>query len=368
MKRIGLYIHIPFCLQKCAYCDFYSIAGRDEALQARYIDALILHMKTLSDRMEDRVFDTVYIGGGTPGLLSADLLVKLMDGIKESFTLSEAAEITLETNPAVTDLAKFQALRAAGINRLSMGMQSAEQSVLKTLGRLHTFDQFAETFNDARMAGFENLSADVMYALPGQTVNGLLDTLHSLISLSPEHISMYGLKVEENTPFGRMGEKLPLPDEDTQCEMYERACRLLEQRGYHRYEISNFAKEGYESRHNLRYWQREEYLGLGPAAHSFVDGVRYSYPRDVMAYITAVEEGRLPETDSQVIVSEAEAKEESIMLGLRLAKGIVADAAMLEKCRNYLRYGFMEQKGDRIAFTTKGFLVSNTILAYLMEE
>lgn len=367
MKRIGLYIHIPFCLQKCAYCDFYSIPGRDEALQKRYIHALTLHMKTLSATMEDRVFDTVYIGGGTPGLLTAEMLTILMNGIKDNFTLAADAEITLETNPAVADEAKFRVMREAGINRLSMGMQSSEQSVLKTLGRLHTFHQFAETFQEARRAGFENLSADVMYALPGQTVEGLLDTLQALIALSPEHISMYGLKVEENTPFGRIGDRLALPDEDTQCEMYERACELLEESGYHRYEISNFARDGYESRHNLRYWQREEYLGLGPAAHSFVDGVRYSYPRSIEDYISPLEQGRLPEPDSCVTLTPAEAKDEEIMLGLRLAKGIVTDDDLLHKCQSYLRYGYMEQKGDRIAFTTKGFLVSNMILAELLE-
>ena len=368
MKRIGLYIHIPFCQQKCAYCDFYSIPGRDESLQNRYINALTLHMKTLSATMEDRVFDTVYIGGGTPGLLTEEMLTTLMNGIKLYFHLAENAEITLETNPAVTNEAKFRIMRELGINRISMGMQSSDPSVLKTLGRLHTFDQFAETYNAARRAGFENISADVMYALPGQTVSGLLDTLRSLIALSPEHVSMYGLKVEENTPFGRMGEKLSLPDEDTQCEMYERACELLENAGYHRYEISNFAKSGYESQHNLRYWHREEYLGLGPAAHSFVDGVRYSYPRDIENYISALEQGRLPETDSRVMITPAEAKDEEVMLGLRLAEGIVADNDLLAKCRNYLRYGFMEQKGDRIAFTTKGFLVSNTILTELMDD
>ena len=368
MKRIGLYIHIPFCLQKCAYCDFYSIAGNDVALQKRYIHALTLHMKTLSAKMEDRVFDTVYIGGGTPGLLTTEMLTMLMNGIKENFRLSDDAEITLETNPAVAKLEKFKTMRTLGINRISMGMQSSQSNVLHTLGRPHTFDQFVESYTDARMAGFKNLSADVMYALPKQTVEGLLDTLQSLIALSPEHISMYGLKVEENTLFGRMGDHLQLPDEDTQCEMYERACELLEQSGYHRYEISNFAKAGYESRHNLRYWQREEYLGLGPAAHSFVNSVRYSYPRDIMSYITALEQGSLPSTDSSVCITPAEANVEKIMLGLRLAKGIVATDELLLKCENYLRYGFMERKDKRIAFTTKGFLVSNTILAELLEE
>lgn len=367
MKRLGLYIHIPFCLQKCAYCDFYSIPNSDVAVQKRYINALILHMETLSAPMEDRVFDTVYIGGGTPGLLSEDLLTALMNGIRDHFRLAENAEITLETNPAVADETKLRAIRSLGINRLSIGMQSSEETLLRKLGRLHSFEQFTETLRSARCVGFDNLSADVMYALPGQTVEGLLETLRVLIDLSPEHISMYGLKVEENTPFGKMGDRLALPDEDTQCEMYESACALLESAGYQRYEISNFARTGYESRHNLRYWRREEYLGLGPAAHSFIGGVRFSYPRSIDAYMTALEQGRLPETDSFEPITPMEAEAESIMLGLRLAEGISATDALLKRCENYIRYGFMEHRNGRIAFTTKGFLVSNTILAELIE-
>lgn len=367
MKKIGLYIHIPFCLQKCAYCDFYSLPNSNEAVQKRYINALILHMETLSATMEDRVFDTVYIGGGTPGILSADLLSRLMNGIQKHFHLSEDTEITLETNPAVADESKLRVMHSLGINRLSVGMQSAEASILRRLGRLHTLGQFTDTFRVARRAGFDNLSGDIMYALPGQTVESLLDTLDTLIELEPEHISMYGLKVEQNTPFGRMGNRLTLPDEDTQCAMYESACALMEKAGYRRYEISNFARKGYESRHNLRYWHREEYLGLGPAAHSFIDGVRCSYPRSIDAYVSALEEGRLPATDSYEVLTTADASAESIMLGLRLAEGIPETNELLRKCESYFRYGFMQRKNGRIAFTTKGFLVSNTILAELIE-
>lgn len=367
MKKIGLYIHIPFCLQKCAYCDFYSIPNSDEAMQRRYINALNLHMKTLSAIMEDRVFDTVYIGGGTPGILSSDLLDELMKEVRASFQLTDDAEITLETNPALANEEKFRLMRSLGINRLSIGMQSADDQILRKLGRIHNFDQFAETFRLARRAGFENLSGDVMYALPGQTVDQLLDTLHALIALEPEHISMYGLKVEDNTPFGRMGDRLELPDEDTQCAMYESACDLLDNAGYHRYEISNFARDGFESRHNLRYWHREEYLGLGPASHSFVNGVRYSYSRSIEDYMRALEQGRLPSTDSYESITPSDSLSESIMLGLRLAEGIPETDELLRKCENYLRYGFMERQNGRIAFTTKGFLVSNTILADLIE-
>ncbi len=366
MRSIGLYIHIPFCRQKCAYCDFYSIPGGNVNLQERYVNALLMQINSLSSRVEDRLFDTVYLGGGTPGLLPAELLCKLLVELKTAFHITPDAEITLETNPAVADEDKLIALRTVGYNRLSMGMQTADPALLHKLGRLHSPDEFAETFLAARRAGFSNISADVMYALPGQTVDGLLQTLRTLITLSPEHISMYGLKVEKNTPFGRLGDRLILPDEDTQCEMYERACALLQSAGYPRYEISNFAQPGYESRHNLRYWRRGEYLGLGPSAHSFVDGERYSYPRALEAYIGAIEEGSAPATDSFVRLTEADAAEEAIMLGLRLEEGISLTEALAERTAPYIRHGFMERRGDRIAFTTKGFLVSNMILAEII--
>lgn len=365
-KSTGLYIHIPFCRRKCAYCDFYSVS--DLSVMDRYIDALCAHIAALQVPKADRIFDTVYFGGGTPGLLSASRMDRLFDAILSCFSVAGEAEITAEINPAAVSREDLISYRQTGINRLSIGLQSADNVELQRLSRLHDFEGFSDTFRHARQAGFDNISVDLMYGIPGQSVDGLLDSIRTLCEISPEHISLYGLKIEENTPFGRMGDRLILPDEDSQCDMYERAVDLLAGYGYFRYEISNFAKKGYESRHNLRYWQCGEYLGLGPAAHSYMDGVRYGYARDLYGYIEALEQGRVPEkTDVQVIPPD-ERDRERIMLGLRLEEGVQTDEELLNKAKKYLSAGYMQTQNGRLSFTTKGFLVSNPILADLLDE
>lgn len=366
MRNCGLYIHIPFCLQKCAYCDFYSFSS-DKKTKDSYINALTLHMKRLSPSMEDVCIDTVYIGGGTPGLLSPSQMGYMLAMIYKCFHIHPQAEISMETNPAADASETLLAARRGGVNRLSIGLQSVHERELKTLGRLHRYDEFLETIKVARDVGFENISADLMYGIPHQTLGSLTESIDRLAALKPTHISLYGLRVEEGTPFGRMGDDLILPDEDAQCEMYTQAVRRLSEYGYQRYEISNFALNGFECRHNLRYWQRDEYLGLGPGAHSFYNGVRYSYPRSLDDYVKALEQGSLPVTDSFEPVTPDDIKTEEIILGLRLAKGIMATDVLLNKCRNYLREGFMEINNGRLTFTTKGFLVSNAILAELID-
>lgn len=365
MKSTGLYIHIPFCLRKCAYCDFYSLTDLSPA--DRYTDALRTHLALVRDAMAGRVFDTVYLGGGTPGLLGAGRIDRLFDAILSCLNVPGDAEITLEINPAAGtgDLAAF---RQIGINRLSIGLQSAHDAELKMLGRLHGFDTFVQTFRAARTAGFDNISADLLYGIPGQSVDGLMDSLSSLCALEPEHISLYGLKIEENTPFGQMGGRLILPDEDVQCEMYGKAVDFLAGNGYLRYEISNFARKGYQSRHNLRYWKCGEYLGLGPAAHSYLDGVRYGYPRDLRGYMDAIGRGKLPDVCERQEITPREHIREAVLLGLRLEEGIPADAAIAAKAERYVSAGFMRTDGGRLAFTTKGFLVSNPIIADLLED
>ncbi len=365
MKKCGLYIHIPFCLQKCAYCDFYS-KSTDEATKAAYIRALNLHMKRLSLSMEDVCVDTVYIGGGTPGLLTPEQLTNLLDTMHRAFHIHPDAEISMETNPAADAAATLAVACEGGVNRLSIGLQSVHECELKTLGRLHRYAEFEATVKDARSVGFGNISADLMYGIPHQTTDSLLASVDALSALEPTHISLYGLRVEEGTPFGRMGDRLILPDEDRQCEMYERAVERLSDNGYRRYEISNFAAEGYECRHNLRYWKREEYIGLGPAAHSYYDGIRYSYPRSLSDYISALEQGSLPPRDACDLITPSDAANERIMLGLRLERGIEVDEALLSTCEPYLSGGFMWTKDGKIGFTTKGFLVSNTILASII--
>lgn len=366
MRSCGLYIHIPFCLQKCAYCDFYSLST-DEATKTAYIQALTLHMKRLSQHMEDVCIDTVYIGGGTPGLLSPKQMTDLLDAMHASFYIHPQAEISMETNPAADAAATLSAARNGGVNRLSVGLQSVHDIELQTLGRLHRIGEFADTLKSARAVGFENISVDLMYGIPHQSVESLIESIDRLSSYHPTHISLYGLRVEEETPFGRMGEKLTLPNEDDQCEMYERAVEQLSAYGYHRYEISNFEKDGNVCRHNLRYWQRGEYIGLGPGAHSFFDGVRYSYPRSINHYITRLAEGELPSYEAYDALHAEDIENERIMLGLRLECGIEADDALLSDCMPYIRGGFMWNRDHRIGFTTKGFLVSNVILASIIK-
>ncbi len=365
MKRCGLYIHIPFCIQKCAYCDFYSMPAND-GMKAAYIHALSLHMRRISPRMEDICFDTVYIGGGTPGLLAPHLLTELLKTMKSFFSIDPKAEISMETNPAVGCKESLLSARQEGVNRLSIGLQSAHYRELQRLGRLHSFDDFIETLKSARAVGFENLSADLMYGIPEQSVDSLLQSVEHLCALKPTHISLYGLRVEPDTSLGRLGSRLILPDEDSQCDMYEQAVKRLTEVGYHRYEISNFARSGYACRHNLRYWQQGEYIGLGAAAHSFYKGVRYSYVRSVQEYINALEQGRLPPYDAYDRLTARDVINERVMLGLRLEEGIEADEKLIFACRDYLKGGFMWERNGRIGFTTKGFLVSNEILSSLL--
>lgn len=365
LSPIGLYLHIPFCARKCAYCDFYSLT--DLTLADRYVDALTTQMTLLSGQMQHRLFDTVYIGGGTPSLLGGKRMDALFDAVLSRFSVSADAEITVEVNPATIDINDLRTFRQIGINRLSIGLQSANDGELSGLSRLHDFDGFLATFKSARAAGFDNLSVDLMYGIPGQTPDSLRETLSTVCNLFPEHISLYGLKVEPNTPFGRMGDTLILPDEEAQCEMYETAVELLTEHGYHRYEISNFAKAGCESRHNLRYWHGEEYLGLGPAAYSYLDGVRFSCPRDLPSYLAALEQGRLPAEIDRQIISGKEREKERIMLGLRLEEGVPAAPNLCWRAKQYIEAGFMKVSDGRLSFTTKGFLVSNPILADLIE-
>ncbi|MGM9636352.1 MAG: radical SAM family heme chaperone HemW [Eubacteriales bacterium] len=365
-KKTGLYLHIPFCARKCAYCDFYSLT--DLSLADRYLNALCTHIALFGEKMQDRLFDSVYIGGGTPSLMGAKRMDAFFDCLLSCFSITADAEITAEVNPATVDAEELQIFHEIGINRLSIGLQSANDRELSNLSRLHDFDGFLATFRAAREAGFDNLSVDLMYGIPGQTPGSLFETLKTVCDLSPEHLSLYGLKVEPNTPFGRMEKDLLLPDEDAQCEMYETAVDYLFDRGYWRYEISNFAKKGYESKHNLRYWHGEEYLGLGPAAHSYLDGVRYACPRDLMGYMEALEQGRLPAESDRQIITETEREKERIMLGLRLDEGIPAESKLCRHAQKFIEAGFMKVTDGRLSFTTKGFLVSNPILADLIEE
>ena len=271
-RNLGLYIHIPFCRTKCLYCDFCSFVSRDEQQREAYVGALLREIEARGTK--DYSVDTVYFGGGTPSLLSAEQIGRILGEIKESFNVSPDAEITLECNPmTVSDGDKyFKELRALGVNRLSLGVQTAIDGELKLIGRRHSFEEAKATFFEARGAGFENISVDLMLGIPSQTFDSLRASANQVIKLAAEHISIYSLQLEEGTPLYRMRERYSLADDDTAADMYELVVKMMKDAGYRHYEISNFARGGRESKHNCKYWRLDEYLGLGLAAHSDFGG------------------------------------------------------------------------------------------------
>jgi len=364
---MGLYIHIPFCIKKCAYCDFYSVSS--EGLHDKYIDALNIQMKNLSKLYSDRFFDTVYIGGGTPTILEKSALEKLLNAVPSYFNISADCEFTIEANPATLDENKLEVLLRGGVNRLSIGCQSAHDAELKILGRIHSFSDFVDTYHLSRKEGFKNISVDLMYAIPNQTAKSFIDSIESITELSPEHLSVYGLKVEPNTLFYKNRDILQFPDEDEYCQMYLDASELLARKGYNKYEVSNFSKNGFESRHNLKYWQMDDYLGLGPGAHSFVNGRRFAFSRDLVAYIDAVIANKEPPLSENSVISRNDLMSEEFMLNMRLTKGYSLDKGLpLDKnvLSTYEKYGYVVIEGNNIRFTDRGFLVSNYILSSLI--
>ena len=371
-KSLGLYLHIPFCLSKCRYCDFCSLAGADSDRIAAYATALCLSLSERADECCDYAVDTVYFGGGTPTLMPIDRMAEIMAVLQWQYNLSKDCEITCECNPATADFSYLSALRSMGFNRLSIGLQSVHDDELRMLGRAHTFADFCKTFRDARRAGFDNISVDLMYALPDQTLSRFEESIDTLCALAPEHISAYGLKIEENTPFFRMRDKLTLPDEEEELAMYMLLSSRLASFGYHKYEISNFSKPERESRHNLRYWRGEEYLGFGPAAHSDFGGSRFGNARDVEGFVRGEDitcESHAP--------SSHERDEEYVMLRLRLSEGICErdfqnrfGQRFSEKypiADRLLQEGLMAQSEGRIFLTDRGFFVSNAILCELLD-
>ncbi len=370
-KNLGIYIHIPFCLKKCLYCDFCSFPSRTDIYED-YTAALIAEMGRYAPLCTERQIDTVYFGGGTPTLLPIGCFEKLMAEVFSLFNVSKGAEITAECNPATAGLEYLWELRKMGINRLSIGLQSIHENELAALGRAHSFGDFLDTYRNARTAGFENISADLMYGIPEQTTDSFKESLIALCELSPDHISAYGLKIEAGTPFYRMQKGLTLPDEDTEYEMYLSMSEILEKYGYEKYEISNFAKKGYESRHNLRYWRGEEYLGFGVAAHSYFLGDRFGNSRNIDAFL----KGERIECERSTVDSD-ERLREYIMLSLRLTEGLdtleferqtkISFFEFYGRAEEMIKTGYMRLCGGRIAFTDKGFFVSNAILSDMLD-
>lgn len=320
-RELELYLHIPFCVRKCLYCDFLSAPASPE-VRRRYMDALIRETAQRAENCRGRRVTSVFLGGGTPSVVDTDGLEKLLETIGERYALSPDAERTVEVNPGTVDGAKLARLRKAGVNRLSIGLQSADDRTLAALGRIHTWQQFLDAYYEARQAGFTNINVDVMSALPGQSLSEYLDTLHRVLALkpAPEHISAYSLILEEGTPLWQMAQegKLKLPNEDTDRLMYRETKRLLQSAGYTRYEISNYAKEGYACRHNCGYWTRRDYLGLGIGAASLLDNVRFRNGSDLERYLENPSGCR----EEVQVLSPQEQMEEFMFLGLRMTEGV----------------------------------------------
>ena len=380
-KELELYIHIPFCVKKCSYCDFLSAPATEQTREA-YMAALFAEIEGRAKDYKDRIATPVFIGGGTPSLLSGDRINQLMEHIREGFTLAEDAEITMEVNPGTATAEKFTAFHAAGINRLSIGMQSAQEKELKMLGRIHDFGSFVQVYREAVEAGFTNINVDVMSGLPGQTLASYRDTLEKVLHLEPmpQHISAYSLIVEEGTPFAAMAERgeLPLPEEDTERAMYEETIEVLAKYRFHRYEISNSALDGYECRHNVGYWIRRDYLGFGIGAASLIDNVRFQNGRDLNTYLAHSFACR----EEEQSLTRQEQMEETMFLGLRLVRGVSYEdfekqygkspeevyGKVIAKnvADGLLTVREEENRGRYLALTKRGLDLSNYVMAQFL--
>lgn len=364
MSNAGVYIHIPFCVRKCPYCDFYSLAEAESMFDI-YAKALIRDIQSTGNK--EISVDSIYFGGGTPTLMPAWLLTDICEAVKNSFNTAEDTEITVESNPFTADKNYYKELIEAGFNRISFGVQSCVDRELKTLGRLHSLDQAENSVLDAYDAGFENISCDLMMGIIGQSIDSLMFSIDKLCCLPITHISAYMLKIEKGTPYDCDEIKNKIPNDDTSAEMYLAAVKRLKENGFEQYEISNFCKNGMRSRHNMKYWQLAPYYGFGPSAHSFIGGKRYYYKRDIQGYINA----------SEILLEDGEcnALEEYTMLSLRLSDGMSVqrykklggDTAALETLAEKLcRQGMAVYDGKTLSLTAKGFLVSNSIIAGLI--
>ena len=371
-KELELYIHIPFCVRKCSYCDFLSAPATEQTREA-YMAALFAEIGGRAKDYSDRTVTSIFIGGGTPSLLSGEQIGQLMDRIREQFAMAQDAEITMEVNPGTVSAEKLRNFYTAGINRLSIGMQSAQAEELKNLGRIHDFEGFCQVYREAVEAGFTNINVDIMSGLPGQTLASYRDTLEKVLHLEPmpQHISAYSLIVEPGTPFAE--QKLDLPDEDTEREMYARTAEILAEYGFFQYEISNYAKPGFACRHNIGYWKRTDYLGFGPSAASLFGNRRWTNTADRSLYLKAC--GALEKIrEDEEILSRQDAMEEFMFLGLRMTQGI-STAEFEEKfgkeihavyggvLKKYEAMHLLQEHSGRLALTRNGISVSNVILA-----
>lgn len=362
----GIYIHIPYCIKKCPYCDFYSVIF-DESSASEYTDAVVSVIESYKNKALSA--DTVYFGGGTPNLMGTEHIEKIISAIKDSFVLSNDAEITLEANPETFKKQDIAAFKKAGINRLSMGLQSANQNELISLGRRHTNDDVVYCVSEAKKAGIDNISLDLMLGIEGQNMQSLLSSIDFCASLNVSHISAYMLKIEPNTPYYKNRSLLNLPDDDEAAEFYLFAVDELARRGYEQYEISNFARGGAVSRHNLKYWLGEEYIGIGAAAHGFENSERYYYERSIKDFISS--------PLSRISDGKGGGFDEFFMLNMRLCKGLgltefekrfrlKLPERFYSKLNRFITAELLGKDGDRIFFTPRGFLISNSVISDLL--
>lgn len=379
-KELELYIHIPFCVRKCAYCDFLSSAGNRDTIE-RYVQALVREVYAYQNMAQNYIVTTVFFGGGTPSILSGAQMEKICEALREVFHFATDAEITIEANPGTVTAEKLKVYQNCGINRISFGLQSTNDEELKLLGRIHTYEEFLDSYRLARAARFLNINVDLISAIPQQTLESWESTLNRVIALKPEHISAYSLIIEEGTPFAKIyGEGAPLegdlPSEEEERAMYYRTEKLLGEAGYHRYEISNYAKEGKACRHNLGYWERKDYLGIGLGAASLIDNIRYSHVEDLAVYLEYADDLQQIEVGKELL-SITEQMEEFFFLGLRKMQGVSLDEfeqifgvpakerygeAMMRLCQE----GLLEETEGILRLTAKGIDVSNYVFAELL--
>ena len=375
-KPLGIYIHVPFCRSKCQYCDFYSLTTKDDRLLDSYIDAMSAHIKEAGALAPNHKVDTIYFGGGTPTFFGADGMATLLTAIRRNFDVVNDAEITFEANPDSVSAKMLKRLLNEGFNRVSLGVQTDDDAILQKIGRPHNYSQAVLAVERIRKAGFRNLSLDLMYGLPGQTLEGWEKTLRKVLTLNPEHISCYGLKVEERTPLYQYKDVCNLPDDDTQADMYLAAVEILRAKGYRQYEISNFARKGMVSQHNLKYWMGGEYLGFGPDASSDFGGKRFTIVRDLLGYIDGIKHGGQVLSEIHEIPPRERAGE-YLMTRLRTTAGIEPEdyerhfllpfAPLAEALERFAGQGYATQTGaGSWHLTPEGFLISNTIISDLL--
>lgn len=380
-KTLGIYLHIPFCRKKCRYCDFLSFYAETET-QKRYIERMAEEIRRFPNKEKWKV-KTVFFGGGTPSLVEADQTAYLLETIRQEFNVEKEAEVSIECNPGTVDGEKLASYKDSGINRISFGLQSAKETELKLLGRIHTYQTFLESYQAARKCGFQNINVDLMSGLPGQTAQSFLETLECVVALNPEHISAYSLMIEPGTPFYNLYAKdlklreagkecFLLPSEEEERQMYHDTKSILKKSGYFRYEISNYAKDGYECRHNMTYWERKDYAGFGLGAAACIENVRSKNTEDLQAYM----QGNFKKEEEKLDIRAQ--MEEFLFLGLRMIKGVCSEeffkqfgvslesvyGTVLEKL---IKEELLEQEKSRYRLSDFGIDVSNYVLAQFLQ-